>query len=784
VVISRHPTSIGLQTVSDLEPDILQFLQRSALVDSGEQPDCERLPGGVSSDIWVVRTRAARTFCVKRALPRLRVAAEWIADPARNTTEVRWLERVALVNPHAAPKVLASDSALGLFAMEYLPPSDYELWKSQLARGDVSTDTAAAVGRQLAAIHSSFARSPAGPADFDTGPAFHSLRLEPYLLAAARVHQDLATVLESLAERTASTKLTVVHGDVSPKNILIGPRGPVFLDAECAWFGDPAFDLAFCLNHLLLKTVWIPSAKAALLDAFDGLASAYLTNVDWETARAVDARAGALLPGLLLARIDGKSPVEYLRDEASKDFVRHKARTQLRELPQSVGDVRAAWTDPTSSVRAASRAGVISIAQVIGRRVWDSRGRPTVEAEVVLSNGVRGRAIAPAGASTGTNEAIDLRDGGAALAGFGVDRAVRNVSTEIADALRGMAAMDQRPIDRRLAELDGTRQKARLGGNALVAVSMAALHAAAAAAGEPLWRHVAAGNTPVMPMPMIQIFGGGAHAGRRIDVQDFLVVPIAATTFDHAMMMTAEIYGAAGRIMAGRGTLHGVADEGGWWPDFSSSREALDTLVLAIERAGFKPGADVAIAIDVAASQWRNGSRYVLAAERREVSSGELIELLLEWCRQYPIISVEDPVAEDDDEGMRAFTARAREKLQVIGDDYLVTSASRVKAAAQSGACNAVLLKPNQAGTVSETADALAAARAAGWTAIVSARSGETEDVTIVHLAVGWGVGQLKVGSFARGERTVKWNEAIRIEEALGRTARFGEPRLAEKLLP
>ncbi len=213
--------------------------------------------------------------------------------------------------------------------------------------------------------------------------------------------------------------------------------------------------------------------------------------------------------------------------------------------------------------------------------------------------------------------------------------------------------------------------------------------------------------------------------------------------------------------MAGRGVMHGVADEGGWWPDFSSSREALDALVAAIERAGLRPGIDAAIAIDVAASQLRKGARYLLAAEGRDLSSEELADLLLQWCRDYPIISVEDPLAEDDDEGMRAFTSRSGGQLQVIGDDYLVTSSARIAAAAEARACNAVLLKPNQAGTVTETAEALAAARAAGWTTIISARSGETEDVTIVHLAIGWGVGQLKVGSFARGERTAKWNEVL-----------------------
>jgi len=272
-----------------------------------------------------------------------------------------------------------------------------------------------------------------------------------------------------------------------------------------------------------------------------------------------------------------------------------------------------------------------------------------------------------------------------------------------------------------------------------------------------------------------------AATAAALDEREFVAgwpieAPAGAEVFD--LPLTAEVYAAAGRIMADRGTLHGVADEGGWWPDFSSTVQALDTLVKAIERAGLKPGIDAAIAIDVAASQLRHGTRYRFAAEGRELTSRELVDAVLQWCRQYPIISVEDPLAEDDGDGMRLFTGRAGDRLQVIGDDYLVTSAARIAAAAQSRACNAVLLKPNQAGTVTETAAALAAARAAGWNTIISARSGETEDVTIVHLAVGWGVGQLKVGSFARGERTAKWNEALRIEEALAGTAPFGEPRL------
>jgi enolase len=413
------------------------------------------------------------------------------------------------------------------------------------------------------------------------------------------------------------------------------------------------------------------------------------------------------------------------------------------------------------------------IERIVGRWVWDSRGRPTVEAEIVLDNGASGRAIAPAGASTSTREAVELRDGGPAYGGFGVDRAVANINGEIATALRAMSIADQAAIDTRLIELDGTPNKARLGGNATTAVSMAALHAAAAARGEPLWHVVAEGGAVSLPMPMVQIFGGGGHAGRRVDIQDFLIIPIGAASFDEALTMAARVYRAAGEVMAHRGRLRGVADEGGWWPEFASNSDALDTLIEAIERAVLRPAEDVGIAIDVAATQFRSGGRYRLAADGIELETDGLVELLAEWCRRYPIVSVEDPVAEDDDAGIASFTAKLGGRIQIIGDDNLGTSAQRVAEAAAQGACNAVLLKPNQAGTVTETKAALTAARNAGWRTVVSARSGETEDVTIVHLAVGWKAGQLKVGSFARSERMAKWNEGLRIEAALGPTAPF-----------
>lgn len=405
------------------------------------------------------------------------------------------------------------------------------------------------------------------------------------------------------------------------------------------------------------------------------------------------------------------------------------------------------------------------ITEVTPRRVWDSRGWPTVEVDVVVEGGRCGRGIAPAGASRGLHEAVELRDGGTALCGKGVAAALDAVRREIAPALIGRDVQDQAGIDRLLIDLDGTPTKSRLGGNAVVATSMAVMFAAAADAGLPLWKHLAAGPRPKMPLPQIQIFGGGAHAGRRIDIQDLMVIAVGAKSFDEALAMTCEVYHAAGRIMAERGLLQGVADEGGWWPAFENNEHALDTLVRAIEKAGYIPGADVAIALDIASSEFGANGRYRLALEDRELSSDAMAEMLIGWLDRYPIVSIEDPLAEDDEAGLVAFTRAVGHRVQIIGDDFLVTDAARVAAASAAGACNAVLLKPNQAGTVTETRAALEAARAAGWGTIVSARSGETEDVAIVHLSTGLNAGQLKVGSFARSERMAKWNEAVRVEE-------------------
>ncbi len=414
----------------------------------------------------------------------------------------------------------------------------------------------------------------------------------------------------------------------------------------------------------------------------------------------------------------------------------------------------------------------MTIRSILARRIWDSRGRPTVEVEVVNADGTSGLGMAPAGASRGSREAVELRDGGPRFGGFDVQQALRGIEREIAPALVGRDAADQAGIDALLIALDGTPQAARLGGNALVATSLAVLHAAAAQAREPLWRYLAGGREVLLPLPQIQIFGGGAHAGRRVDIQDFMVIATGARSFVQALEMTAEVYRAAGELMAARGALAGVADEGGWWPDFERNEEALDTLVAAIERAGFTPGEEVAIALDIAASEFGRAGRYRLALDRHELDSDGWSERLQRWLDRYPIVSIEDRwrrttrPAWSPSRGPWAIACRWSGRLP--GDQRRAGAG-----AATQGACNCVLLKPNQAGTVTQARAALEAAQAAGYGTIVSARSGETEDVAIVHLATGWNAGQLKVGSFARSERMAKWNEGVRIETRAGAPAGF-----------
>lgn len=427
------------------------------------------------------------------------------------------------------------------------------------------------------------------------------------------------------------------------------------------------------------------------------------------------------------------------------------------------------------------------IEQLHAYQIFDSRGNPTVEVEMSLAGGARGRGLVPSGASTGQYEAWELRDGDASrFRGKSVLQAVANVEQEIAAAVRGLDAMDQRELDRRLIELDGTPNKRRLGANAVLGVSMAAACAAANSLGKPLFEYLGQGEGTLLPLPEIQIVGGGAHANWRTDVQDFLLIATGAATYDEALEITHDVYHAAGELLKGRSKYFGLADEGGYWPEFSSHDEIFEFLVQAIERAGYTPGAEAAISLDIAASDLYDPvtGRYQFRWEGREYSSREFAELLIGWCRRYPVISVEDPMADTDWDGWQRVFEALGDRIQLVGDDLFTTNLDRIRTGIDSRVANAVLIKLNQIGTVTETIDAIRLTQQAGWLPIVSARSGETEDAFIAHLAVATNAGQLKVGSFARSERMVKWNEVLRIQRQLGSRARFQGADIFRKILP
>lgn len=411
--------------------------------------------------------------------------------------------------------------------------------------------------------------------------------------------------------------------------------------------------------------------------------------------------------------------------------------------------------------------GESSIIEIRGRRLWDSRGRPTIEVEITTECGRSGRAIAPAGASKGSKEALDLRDGGNSFGGLDVKNALKNINSEIRSALIGQDVYNQSEIDQILLDLDGTGNKSKLGGNAMIATSLAVAHSASSTAGLPLWKYLGGTEDSLLPVPEIQIFGGGAHAGNRIDIQDFMCIAIGAQSFTQALDWTAEVYRMAGDIMREEGKLKGVADEGGYWPEFESNEQALIFLTRSIERAGLRPGHDMAISLDIAASEFHKGELYNLNQEKMKLSREEFAGLLSDWISKYPIVSIEDPFGEFDRAGFINFTKQFGGSLQIVGDDYLVTSTSRVERAIRDRACNCVLVKPNQAGTLSEARATFEKADSANWGAIISARSGESEDCSIVHIGTGWGIKQIKVGSFSRSERMAKWNEALRIAEQL-----------------
>ena len=416
----------------------------------------------------------------------------------------------------------------------------------------------------------------------------------------------------------------------------------------------------------------------------------------------------------------------------------------------------------------------MKIEAVQAREILDSRGNPTLEVDVTLEGGAMGRAGVPSGASTGAHEALELRDGDEArYRGLGVLKAIGHVNGEIADAIKGDDAEDQEAIDKKLIGLDGTPTKSRLGANAILGVSLAVAHAAASAKGVPLYRHLGGEEANLLPVPMFNILNGGKHADNSTDFQEYMVMPIGAPTFTEGLRMAVEVYHALARLIRDRGLSTTVGDEGGFAPPGLANEEAIELVTEAIEVAGYRPGDDVAIAIDPATSELYQDGSYVLEREGRTLSPKELVDLWEDWCARYPIVSLEDGMAEDDWEGWLKLTERFGDKLQLVGDDLLVTNVERIERAISEKSCNSVLIKLNQVGTLTETLAAISTARVAGWTVVISHRSGETEDTTIADLVVATGTGQIKTGAPARSERTAKYNRLLRIEEELGASARY-----------
>ncbi|CAN5572609.1 phosphopyruvate hydratase [soil metagenome] len=414
-----------------------------------------------------------------------------------------------------------------------------------------------------------------------------------------------------------------------------------------------------------------------------------------------------------------------------------------------------------------------TIALVTGREVLDSRGNPTVEAEVLLDSWAMGRAIVPSGASTGQFEAVERRDGGDRFAGKGVQQAVGHVDDEIADALVGLDALDQREVDRALLDLDGTEDKSRLGANALLGVSLATAHAAADELGLPLYRWVGGSDASILPVPLMNVLNGGVHASNNVDFQEFMVVPVGAASYSEGLRWGAETYAALRRLLANRGLSTLVGDEGGFAPDLASNEAAVQVLVEAIEAAGYTPGTDVVLALDPATSElWADGA-YRLEGEGRTLSPEELVTYWADLCRRYPIVSIEDGMAEEDWDGWAALTVAVCDRVQLVGDDLFVTNVERLERGIEAGVANSILVKVNQIGTLTETLATMRRATAAAYTSVMSHRSGETEDTTIADLAVATGCGQIKAGAPARSDRVAKYNRLLRIEEELGDSAVF-----------
>jgi enolase len=667
-------------------------------------------------------------------------------------------------------------------------------------------------------MHAATAGDPGIVRAFGDARNFHELRVDPYYRRLAERAPQSASFAGTMIEQLPLRRECLVHADYSPKNVLVAGERIILVDYETVHYGDPAFDLGFFLSHLLLKGILHHTRFGIFARLAEAFWQAYAAGISQQPALAnfAEQLPPRVMPHLALcmwARIDGTSKIDYL-DEAWHNTVRTFCLGLLSDPPRQwtgaterLGNVLAnqPLAQPAAATAApfvhapgaATRTEATRIERIHAREVLDSRGRPTVEVEVHCRHGAKGLAIVPSGASTGAHEAHELRDADPArYDGLGVQRAVANVNEHLAGAVRGMSAVDQQALDRALCELDGTERKSRLGANALLGVSLAAARAAAAARGIEVARHLAdlwreqpgqpargtlrsgppasLGHAPALPLPMVNMISGGMHAGRQLDIQDFLALPVGAPSYGQALEWVARIHGRLSRLLVDAG-MEGVlvGDEGGFGPRLERHEQALELLVRAIEAAGLRPGDDVALGLDVASTHFHARGRYAMAAEKRVFEPAELVEMLAQWVGRYPIISIEDGAAEDDWHGWRLLTEALGRNVQLIGDDLFATNISRLRLGVERGVANAVLIKLNQIGTLSETLAAMHFALDHGYWPVISARSGETEDSTIADLAVATGAGQIKIGSVARGERLAKYNQLLRLEEEWGREAPY-----------
>jgi enolase len=751
----------------ELTPDnVVDYLRRRGWLGAGPA-EVRPLGGGVSNAVLAVHTPQGAVV-VKQSRPQLRTRDAWFSDLERVHREQAVMELLhPLLPPLSVPAVLHSDRDDFVFVMSHAP-AGARVWKEDLLAGKTEGAVAEQAGRLLGRMHQATAERAAALTELRDHEVFVQLRVDPFYRRVQERRPEVAAAVGALIDQMLSVKESLCHGDFTPKNLLVHEAGLTLVDYETAHLGDPTMDLGLFLAHLLLKAVRLPQRCREYFHLVDCFWNSYAAKVSFLPRDVLQARGLAHLGACLLARIDGTSPVDYLPREIDREQVRTLGRFLLLERPARLADVLSRLEKLLQEVRAMAPN---AIHRVHAREVLDSRGNPTVEVEVHSLLEGAGRVIVPSGASTGRHEAVELRDGDPRrYGGKGVRRAVAHVNEVLGPRLVGMSVADQERIARLLCEMDGTPNKSRLGANAILGVSLACAHAAAGE-GLPLWCHLenAGGFQACLPLPMVNLISGGLHAGGNLDIQDVLFLPIGARSYSEALETTVAVYRALAEVLRQRGYESVlVGDEGGFGPRLPDNRTAIELATEACRRAGLNPGQDAALALDVAATHFYRDGRYHLRDQLAPLTAAEMCGVLESWVSAYPVLSIEDGMAEDDWDGWKLLTQALGRRVQLIGDDLFVTNPERLRRGIAEGVANAVLVKVNQIGTLTETLAVLALARGAGYRTVISARSGETEDTTIADLAVGTAAGQIKIGSVARSERLAKYNQLLRIEEELG----------------